>query len=444
MRVTIFGSGYVGLVTGACLADAGNHVICVDVDEKKIAGLNNGIVPIHEPGLDALIKRNAEAGRLEFTTDAAKGVEHGLFQLIAVGTPPGEDGSADLKYVLAVAKTIGTHLNKYAVVITKSTVPVGTADKVRAACGGALAARGAAVEFDIVSNPEFLKEGAAIADFMKPDRVVIGTDNPRTVELMRALYEPYTRNHDRLVVMDIRSSELTKYAANAMLATKISFMNELANIAELVGADIEKVRVGIGSDPRIGYSFIYPGTGYGGSCFPKDVRALSGSAREVGYEARILNAVEDVNIAQKSVLARKISEHFKGQLAGMTVAIWGLSFKPNTDDMREAPALTLINELLAAGATVRAYDPVAMPEARRALGERAGVTFVDDAYEAATGADVLTVVTEWQEFRSPDFDQLRTLLRHPVIFDGRNIYNPELLARMGFSYYGIGRGLKAG
>ena len=444
MRVTIFGSGYVGLVTGACLADAGNHVICVDVDEKKIAGLNNGIVPIHEPGLDALIKRNAEAGRLEFTTDAAKGVEHGLFQLIAVGTPPGEDGSADLKYVLAVAKTIGTHLNKYAVVITKSTVPVGTADKVRAACGGALAARGAAVEFDLVSNPEFLKEGAAIADFMKPDRVVIGTDNPRTVELMRALYEPYTRNHDRLVVMDIRSSELTKYAANAMLATKISFMNELANIAELVGADIEKVRVGIGSDPRIGYSFIYPGTGYGGSCFPKDVRALSGSAREVGYEARILNAVEDVNIAQKSVLSRKISEHFKGQLAGMTVAIWGLSFKPNTDDMREAPALTLINELLAAGASVRAYDPVAVPEARRALGERAGVTFVDDAYEAATGADVLTVVTEWQEFRSPDFDQLRTLLKHPVIFDGRNIYNPELLARMGFSYYGIGRGLRAG
>ena len=444
MRVTIFGSGYVGLVTGACLADAGNHVICVDVDAAKIAGLNNGIVPIHEPGLDALIKRNAEAGRLEFTTDAAKGVEHGLFQLIAVGTPPGEDGSADLKYVLAVAKTIGTHLNKYAVVITKSTVPVGTADKVRAACGGALAARGAAVEFDLVSNPEFLKEGAAIADFMKPDRVVIGTDNPRTVELMRALYEPYTRNHDRLVVMDIRSSELTKYAANAMLATKISFMNELANIAELVGADIEKVRVGIGSDPRIGYSFIYPGTGYGGSCFPKDVRALSGSAREVGYEARILNAVEDVNIAQKSVLARKISEHFKGQLAGMTVAIWGLSFKPNTDDMREAPALTVINELLAAGATVRAYDPVAMPEARRALGEREGVTFVDDAYEAATGADVLTVVTEWQEFRSPDFDQLRTLLKHPVIFDGRNIYNPELLARMGFSYYGIGRGLRAG
>ena len=442
MRVTIFGSGYVGLVTGACLADAGNHVVCVDVDEAKIAGLKKGVVPIHEPGLDALIKRNAEAGRLEFTTDAAKGVEHGLFQLIAVGTPPGEDGSADLKYVLMVAKTIGTHLNKYAVVITKSTVPVGTADKVRAQVSGALAGRGAAVEFDLVSNPEFLKEGAAIADFVKPDRVVIGTDNPRTVELMRALYEPFTRNHDRLVVMDIRSSELTKYAANAMLATKISFMNELANIAELVGADIERVRIGIGSDPRIGYSFIYPGTGYGGSCFPKDVRALSGSAREVGYEARILNAVEDVNIAQKSVLARKIRTHFNEQLQGLTVAIWGLSFKPNTDDMREAPSLTLITELLEAGAIVRAYDPVATEEARRALGDRKGLTFVDGAYEAVQGADVLAVVTEWQEFRSPDYDQLKAMLKHPVIFDGRNIYNPDLLARMGFSYYGIGRGLR--
>ena len=443
MRVTIFGSGYVGLVTGACLADAGNHVICVDVDAGKVARLNKGEIPIHEPGLDALIKRNAEAGRLEFTTDAAKGVEHGLFQLIAVGTPPGEDGSADLKYVLAVAKTIGTHLNKYAIVITKSTVPVGTADKVRAQVSGALAARGTSVEFDIVSNPEFLKEGAAISDFMKPDRVVIGTDNPRTVELMRALYEPYTRNHDRLVVMDIRSSELTKYAANAMLATKISFMNELANIAERVGADIEKVRVGIGSDPRIGYSFIYPGTGYGGSCFPKDVQALVRSANEVGYQAKILEAVETVNYAQKSVLVNKIRGHFKGQLKGLTVALWGLAFKPNTDDMREAPALTVINELLEAGATVRAYDPVAIAEARKAVGAREGVTFVEGAYEAVQGADVLAVVTEWQEFRSPDFDQLKSLLKHPVIFDGRNIYNPELLARLGISYYGIGRGLKA-
>ena len=443
MRVTIFGSGYVGLVTGACLADAGNHVVCVDVDAGKIARLNKGEVPIHEPGLDALIKRNMEAGRLEFTTDSAKGVEHGLFQIIAVGTPPGEDGSADLKYVLAVAKTIGAHLNKYAIVITKSTVPVGTADKVRAQVSAALTARGATVEFDIVSNPEFLKEGAAISDFMKPDRVVIGTDNPRTVELMRALYEPYTRNHDRLVVMDIRSSELTKYAANAMLATKISFMNELANIAERVGADIEKVRVGIGSDPRIGYSFIYPGTGYGGSCFPKDVQALVRSANEVGYQAKVLEAVETVNYAQKSVLVTKMRAHFKGQLKGLTVAIWGLAFKPNTDDMREAPALTVINELLDAGATVRAYDPVAIDEARKALQGRAGVTFVEGAYEAVQGADVLALVTEWQEFRSPDFDQLKALLTHPVIFDGRNIYNPELLARLGIGYYGIGRGLKA-
>ncbi len=443
MRVTVFGSGYVGLVTGACLADAGNHVVCVDVDASKIECLNRGEIPIHEPGLDALIERNVKAGRLEFTTDAAKAVEHGLFQLIAVGTPPGEDGSADLKYVLAVANTIGTHVNKYAVVITKSTVPVGTADKVRAQVSGALSSRGAAVEFDIVSNPEFLKEGAAIADFMRPDRVVVGTDNPRTVELMRALYEPFTRNHDRLVVMDIRSSELTKYAANAMLATKISFMNELANIAELVGADIENVRLGIGSDPRIGYHFIYPGTGYGGSCFPKDVQALVRSANEVGYQAKVLEAVETVNYVQKSVLARKVRRHFEGNLKGKTAAIWGLSFKPNTDDMREAPALTVIRELLAEGVSIRAYDPVAMPEAKRAIGELAGVTFVDGAYEAADGADMLVVVTEWREFRSPDFDQLKALLKHPVIFDGRNVYHPDLVARFGFSYYGIGRGLKS-
>ncbi|MEY4761917.1 MAG: hypothetical protein RLZZ200_1773, partial [Pseudomonadota bacterium] len=386
MRVTVFGSGYVGLVTGACLADAGNHVICVDVDAAKIERLNQGEIPIHEPGLDSLIERNVKAGRLEFTTDAVKAVRHGLFQLIAVGTPPDEDGSADLKYVLAVANTIGTHLDRYAVVITKSTVPVGTADRVRAQVSTALAARGAAVEFDIVSNPEFLKEGAAIADFMRPDRVVVGTDNPRTVELMRALYEPFTRNHDRLVVMDIRSSELTKYAANAMLATKISFMNELANIAERVGADIENVRLGIGSDPRIGYHFIYPGTGYGGSCFPKDVQALVRSAKEVGYEPEVLEAVESVNYAQKSVLARKIRDHFKGELEGRTAAIWGLSFKPNTDDMREAPALTVIRELLDAGLSIRAYDPVAMPEARRVLGDLPGLSYVEGAYEAAAGA----------------------------------------------------------
>jgi UDPglucose 6-dehydrogenase len=439
MRVTIFGSGYVGLVTGACLADAGNHVVCVDVDAGKIERLNQGIVPIHEPGLDNLIKRNAEAGRIEFTTDAKKGIEHGLFQLIAVGTPPGEDGSADLQYVLAVAKTIGQNLTKYAVVITKSTVPVGTADKVKTALFDELDKREADVDFDVVSNPEFLKEGAAIGDFMKPDRVVVGTDNPRTVELLRALYEPFTRNHDRLVVMDIRSAELTKYAANAMLATKISFMNELANIAELVGADIEAVRVGIGSDPRIGYSFIYPGAGYGGSCFPKDVRALVRSARAVDYQARILEAVEAVNDKQKSLLVTKLQKHFKGSLAGRTFALWGLAFKPNTDDMREAPARVIIEQLWQAGASVRAYDPVAAGEAHRIYGDRADLVLAKSAYEAVEGADALLIVTEWQEFRSPDFDRLKAALKDAAIFDGRNLYNPELVERFGFSYYPIGR-----
>jgi len=386
MRVTIFGSGYVGLVTGACLADAGNHVICVDVDAAKIERLKRGDVPIHEPGLEALIRRNAEAGRLEFTTEAARAVEHGLFQLIAVGTPPGQDGSADLKYVLAVARTIATHMSRYCIVITKSTVPVGTADKVRAQLARTLEERGAKVEFDVVSNPEFLKEGAAIGDFMKPDRVVIGTDRPRTTELMRALYEPFIRNHDRLIVMDIRSSELTKYAANAMLATKISFMNELANIAERLGADIEKVRIGIGSDPRIGYSFIYPGTGYGGSCFPKDVQALIRSAHEAGHEPQLLNAVESVNTRQKEVLFRKMQRHFTAGLAGRTLAVWGLAFKPNTDDMREAPARTLIDLLLKAGAAVRAYDPVAEPEAQRLYAGVAGLTLTRNAYDAAQGA----------------------------------------------------------
>jgi len=440
MRVTIFGSGYVGLVTGACLADAGNHVICVDVDAGKIERLNRGDVPIHEPGLDAIIKRNAEAGRLEFTTDAAKGVEHGLFQLIAVGTPPDEDGSADLRYVLAAARTIGTHMSRYCVVITKSTVPVGTADKVRQELHATLAGRGAAVEFDVVSNPEFLKEGAAIADFMKPDRVVIGTDNPRTTELMRALYEPFIRNHDRLIVMDIRSSELTKYAANAMLATKISFMNELANIAERLGADIEKVRVGIGSDPRIGYSFIYPGTGYGGSCFPKDVQALIRSSQEVGHEAQILSAVEEVNERQKEVLVHKMKRHFS-ELRGRTLALWGLAFKPNTDDMREAPSRAIIDKLLEAGARVRAYDPVAGKEARRVYGECPDLVLCKNAYEAAEGADALAIVTEWQEFRSPDFDRLKQILQAPVIFDGRNLYDPGMARRFGFTYYAIGRGI---
>jgi UDPglucose 6-dehydrogenase len=443
MRVTIFGSGYVGLVTGACLADAGNHVVCVDVDAGKIERLNRGEIPIHEPGLDALIKRNAEAGRIEFTTDAVKGVEHGLFQLIAVGTPPDEDGSADLRYVLSAARTIATHLNRYCIVITKSTVPVGTADKVRNELSTTLLKRGANVEFDVVSNPEFLKEGAAIQDFMKPDRVVIGTDNPRTTELMRALYEPFTRNHDRLIVMDIRSSELTKYAANAMLATKISFMNELADISERLGADIEKVRVGIGSDPRIGYSFIYPGTGYGGSCFPKDVQALIRSAREVGHTPGILEAVESVNNRQKQVLVQKMKRHFSGQLQGKTVALWGLAFKPNTDDMREAPSRSIIDLLLESGAQVRAYDPVAGAEAMRIYEGAKGFALSKNAYEAADGADALCIVTEWQEFRSPDFDRLKQILKAPLIFDGRNLYDPGMLGRFGFTYYAIGRGRSA-
>jgi UDPglucose 6-dehydrogenase len=440
MRVTIFGSGYVGLVTGACLADAGNHVVCVDVDAAKIERLKHGDVPIHEPGLEALIRRNAEAGRIEFTTDAVRGVEHGLFQVIAVGTPPGEDGSADLRYVLAVARTIGSHMNRYAIVITKSTVPVGTADKVRAELARTLSERAVALEFDVVSNPEFLKEGAAISDFMKPDRVVIGTDNPRTTELMRALYEPFIRNHDRLIVMDIRSSELTKYAANAMLATKISFMNELANIAERVGADIEKVRIGIGSDPRIGYSFIYPGTGYGGSCFPKDVHALIRSAHDAGHEPQILQAVEAVNARQKEVLFRKMQRHFGDGLSGRTLALWGLAFKPNTDDMREAPARALIDLLLTAGARVQAYDPVAGHEARRLYAGVAGFSVTKNAYEAAQGADALAIVTEWQEFRSPDFERLRELLKAPVIFDGRNLYDPAMVSRFGLTYYAVGRG----
>jgi UDPglucose 6-dehydrogenase len=441
MRVTIFGSGYVGLVTGACLADAGNHVICVDIDQGKIDRLNRGEVPIHEPGLDELIERNRKAGRMEFTTDAAAGVAHGLFQLIAVGTPPDEDGSADLQYVLAVARSIGEHLTQYAVVMDKSTVPVGTGEKVKAEIEAALARRSAVVEFDVVSNPEFLKEGAAIEDFMRPDRVVVGTDNPRTTELLRALYEPFTRNRERFVVMDVRSAELTKYAANAMLATKISFMNELANIAERLGADIEKVRTGIGSDPRIGYHFIYPGTGYGGSCFPKDVQALQRTARGVGYEPQLLSAVEGVNKTQKSFLSGKIRKHFGNDLSGRVIALWGLAFKPNTDDMREAPALTVINELLAAGARVQAFDPVAMNEARRVLGERDGLTLVADANAALAGADALAIVTEWREFRSPDFDRLKTRLKQPVIFDGRNLYNPDLMKRFGISYYGVGRGL---
>ncbi len=440
MRVTIFGSGYVGLVTGACLADAGNHVLCVDVDAAKIEGLKRGEVPIHEPGLDVLIRRGMEADRLEFTTDAAKGIEHGLFQLIAVGTPPDDDGSADLSHVIAVAQTIGQHMADYRIVITKSTVPVGTADTVHATIDKTLAKRGAAIEFDVVSNPEFLKEGAAIADFMKPDRVIVGTDNPRTTELLRLLYEPFTRNRDRLIVMDIRSAELTKYAANAMLATKISFMNELANLAERFGADIEKVRIGIGSDPRIGYSFIYPGCGYGGSCFPKDVKALARSAQDMRYDAQILKSVESVNERQKELLFRKIRRHFEGKLEDKTIAIWGLAFKPNTDDMREAPSRALMEALWRQGARVRAYDPVAMAEARRLYADRQELELCTSANATLSGADALAIVTEWSEFRSPDFERIRSELSAPVIFDGRNLYDPAYLARLGFKYYGIGRG----
>ena len=439
MKVTVFGSGYVGLVTGACFAEAGNQVVCVDIDAGKVARLQAGDIPIHEPGLDVLVKRNFEKGRLKFTTDAEEGIRHGLFQFIAVGTPPEEDGSADLSHVLAVAETIGRHMTEYRIVVDKSTVPVGTADKVKERIEQTLGERGVRLEFDVVSNPEFLKEGAAINDFMKPDRVVVGTDNPRTAELLKTLYDPFTRNRDRMIVMDVRSAELTKYAANAMLATKISFMNEIANLAERVGADIEKVRIGIGSDPRIGYSFIYPGAGYGGSCFPKDVKALVHSAGEQKFDAQLLRAVEAVNKNQKQVVYRKIHDYFGGKLKGKTVAVWGLAFKPNTDDMREAPARELMEALWAAGARVRAYDPVAMGEAGRIYGQRDDLELVQDAEAALDGADALAIITEWQEFRSPDFETIRDKLSNPVIFDGRNIYDPAMVKSFGLRYFGIGR-----
>jgi UDPglucose 6-dehydrogenase len=438
MNITIFGSGYVGLVGAACFADAGNDVVCVDVDARRVETLTRGEVPFYEPGLDEIVKNNVRDGRLRFTTDAKEGVAHGLFQFIAVGTPPDENGSADLKYVLQVAKTIGAHMADYRVVVTKSTVPVGTCDKVRTAINAELATRKEEHEFDVVSNPEFLKEGAAIADFTKPDRIVIGTDNPRTAELMRALYAAFNVNHDRMIVMDIRSSELTKYAANAMLATKISFMNELANVAERVGADIEKVRIGIGSDPRIGYAFIYPGCGYGGSCFPKDVQALVHTSADAGHRAELLEAVESVNLRQKQVLFTQLKTHF-GELRGRTIAIWGLAFKPRTDDMRDASSRTLMESLWAAGAKVRAYDPVAMKEARRIYGERADLVLCDNADAACEGADALAIVTEWKQFRSPNFPKLQKTLKHPVIVDGRNLYDPVLMKRHGFNYFSIGR-----
>ena len=443
MKASIFGSGYVGLVTGACLAESGNHICCVDIDEDKIGRLKAGEIPIYEPGLEELVHRNQKAGRLYFTTDIAEAVAYGLFQFIAVGTPPDEDGSADLSHVLAVARSVGEHMDDYRIIVDKSTVPVGTADRVRATIKKTLAQRGSDVEFDVVSNPEFLKEGAAIDDFMKPDRIIVGTDNPRTAELLRALYEPFNRNRDRVIAMDVRSAELTKYAANAMLATKISFMNELSNLAERLDADIEKVRIGIGSDPRIGYQFIYPGAGYGGSCFPKDVKALARSAGDVGYVAELLDAVEAVNARQKQLLHAKISHHFGADLSGKTIALWGLSFKPNTDDMREAPARVLMEALWQDGASVRAYDPVAMDEARRIYGHRDDLTLCDSAEDALDGADALAVVTEWHEFRSPDFARIRDTLSDPVIFDGRNIYDPEFLRTFGIRYFGIGRGEKS-
>lgn len=439
MKVAFHGTGYVGLVTGACMADTGNEVICVDIDEDKINRLLQGEIPIYEPGLDVIVQRNIANGRLSFTTDVAKAVKEATFQFIAVGTPPDEDGSADMQYVLAVANSIGAEMESYKVVVNKSTVPVGTADRVQAAIAAKLAERGKDIDFDVVSNPEFLKEGAAVNDFMKPHRIIVGTDSEKAADLMRTLYEPFNRNHERLFFMEVRSAELTKYAANTILATKISFMNELSGLAEKLGADIEQVRVGIGSDPRIGYEFIYPGCGYGGSCFPKDVRALASSARDVGYQAELIEAVESVNDRQKEVLFAKLSKHFDGDLQGKTVALWGLAFKPNTDDMREAPSRNFIDAALQAGMKVRAYDPVAAEEAERIYKGQANLELCGSAEAALEGSDALVLVTEWQEFRSPDFARIKELLKSPVLVDGRNVYDPRIMREMGFSYYAIGR-----
>lgn len=440
MKVTVVGTGYVGLVSGTCLAEVGNEVLCLDVDPNKIRILNEGGIPIFEPGLLDMVKRNVAAGRLRFTTDVAQAVAHGTVQFIAVGTPPDEDGSADLQYVLAAARNIGKHMTDYKVIVDKSTVPVGTADKVRAAIGEELQARGLTTPYSVVSNPEFLKEGAAVDDFMKPDRIVVGADDERAVGVMRSLYGPFQRNHERLIIMDVKSAELTKYAANAMLATRISFMNELANLAEKLGADIEAVRHGIGSDPRIGYHFLYPGCGYGGSCFPKDVQALQRTARQDGgIELKVLNAVEEANEAQKHILGAKIKARFGSDLTGRRIALWGLAFKPNTDDMREAPSRYLLADLFAAGATVTAYDPVAMEEARRIFGNEPRLTYGDDPLSSLDGADALVIVTEWKVFRSPDFDTVKAKLKQPLIFDGRNLYDPKTMAEMGFTYLPIGR-----
>ena len=441
MKITVIGSGYVGLVSGACLAEMGNHVVCLDVDAEKIRILENGGIPIHEPGLLDMVTRNRAAGRLQFTTDIVAAVNHGTLQFIGVGTPPDEDGSADLQYVLAAARNVGRHMTDYKVIIDKSTVPVGTAERVRAAVAEELAKRGVTLDFAVVSNPEFLKEGAAVEDFMRPDRIVVGADDERAILLMRALYSPFIRNHDRLLVMDVKSAEFTKYAANSMLATRISFMNELALLAERVGADIELVRSGIGSDPRIGYHFLYSGAGYGGSCFPKDVKALVSTARSNGLELQVLQAVEAANERQKHVLVDKVVKRFGDDLAGRQFAMWGLAFKPNTDDMREAPSRVIIAELVRRGATVKAYDPVAMPEARRVLEGVKGVSFVDNQTDALRGSDALVIVTEWKEFKSPDFDAIKSLLKQPTVFDGRNLYEPKLMQSLGIAYFGIGRGL---
>jgi UDPglucose 6-dehydrogenase len=441
MKICVIGSGYVGLVAGTCFAESGNDVICVDVDEKKIEGLKNGVIPIYEPGLKEMVLRNGEEGRLSFTTDLGCAVKESLVCFIAVGTPPGADGSADLQYVLSVARDIGRHMESFKIIVDKSTVPVGTADKVRVAVAEELAARGMQIEFDVVSNPEFLKEGAAIDDFMKPDRVVIGTDNVRTAELMKELYSAFMRKSNRLLVMDIRSAEMTKYAANAMLATRITFMNQIANLCEMMGADVMAVREGIGSDSRIGYDFLFPGVGYGGSCFPKDVKALVKTADECNYDFVLLKAVEEANGRQKRVLSDKILRRLgtagDKPLAGKTFAVWGLSFKPRTDDMRDAPSLTIINRLLEMGAQVRAHDPEAINEAKKHFGDR--ISYSLNMYEPLTGADALVVITEWSEYRNPDFDRIKKLLVNPLIFDGRNLYQPDRIAQAGFEYLPIGR-----
>ena len=440
MKITVVGTGYVGLVSGTCMAEVGNDVVCLDLDADKIRILEDGGIPIYEPGLQEMVRRNVEAGRLHFTTSVEEAVRHGTIQFIAVGTPPDEDGSADLKYVLAAARTIGRLMTDYKVVVDKSTVPVGTADLVKAAIAEELHKRGVEIPYSVVSNPEFLKEGAAVEDFMRPDRIVVGADDEQAVFLMRALYAPFQRNHERLIVTDVRSAELTKYAANAMLATRISFMNELANLAEKLGADIEMVRQGIGSDPRIGYHFLYPGCGYGGSCFPKDVKALIKTAADkAGIELKVLTAVEDANDAQKHVLSNKVKGRFGDDLAGRHFAVWGLAFKPNTDDMRDAPSRTLLADLFAAGATVTAYDPAAMHEAKRVFGAEPRLKYVDKAMEALDGADALIIVTEWKEFRSADLDAIKGRLKAPVVIDGRNLYDPKFVRSQGVEYFPIGR-----